>query len=81
VETGHEIVVLWGHTDWVRSVASLPDDKYIASGTRDTSNRIWDISIMISAHQGSITDAVALVDWVEIPALTENTLVGDHSGE
>jgi WD40 repeat protein len=41
VETGSDIATLWGHTDWVQSVAFSPDGKLLASGSADRTIILW----------------------------------------
>ena len=36
------VALLTGHTDWVYSVVFSPDGNTIASGSRDTTVRLWD---------------------------------------
>ena len=43
VETGTQIQVLTGHTDWVSSVAFSPDGKLLASGSGDQTIRLWNV--------------------------------------
>ncbi len=39
-----EIKVQLGHSSWVNSVAFSPDGKTIASGSRDTTMKVWSVS-------------------------------------
>ncbi len=41
-DTGEELNLLIGHTDGVSSVAFTPDNKLLASGSKDNSIRVWD---------------------------------------
>ena len=43
VETGTQIQVLTGHTNWVSSVAFSPDGKLLASGSYDNTIRLWNV--------------------------------------
>ena len=44
VNGGHELRVLQGHTNWVRSVAFNPDGRILASGSDDGSVRLWEVN-------------------------------------
>ncbi|MGB6298413.1 MAG: hypothetical protein WBF90_19825 [Rivularia sp. (in: cyanobacteria)] len=35
--------ILKGHTSWVRSVAWSPNNKYLMSGCKDETIKLWDI--------------------------------------
>lgn len=35
-------MTLYGHTDWVDSVTWSPDRRWIASGSRDQTIKVWD---------------------------------------
>lgn len=39
---GKEIATLLGHTDWIRSAQFSPDGKWIVTGSRDGTARLWD---------------------------------------
>ncbi|MCS7227404.1 MAG: hypothetical protein NZ839_00380, partial [Endomicrobia bacterium] len=42
VKTGRLIRTLEGHTGWVYSIVFGPDGKYLASGSRDGTVKLWD---------------------------------------
>ena len=42
---GQELQTLSGHSDWVRSVALIPDGKTIASASRDQTVKLWNLDI------------------------------------
>ena len=42
--TGEVIRALEGHGGWVNSVAWSPDGRRVATGSRDTTARIWDVA-------------------------------------
>lgn len=43
IDSHEKIASLQGHEDWVKSVAFHPTKRLLASGSRDTSVRIWDL--------------------------------------
>lgn len=47
---GYNFNTLKGHTDWVRSIAFSTDGQFIASGSDDSSVRIWDIEMGTTQH-------------------------------
>jgi WD40 repeat protein len=44
VATGREIATLKGHDNYVHAVAFAPDGKTLASGSRDKTIKIWDLT-------------------------------------
>ena len=60
--TSKEIALLTGHTGRVYSVAFSPDGKTIASGSEDTTIRMWDVKT--GKHRGTLKGHVEAVSLV-----------------
>ena len=55
----HPVATLEGHADWVRSVSFSPDGTLLASGSKDNTIRLWDVSsgqlkAILEGHAGWI---------------------------
>ena len=67
VQKGKQILVLYGHTELVRSVAFSPNGQWIASGSDDRTVRMWltetgqPIGLPLTRHTDSVT-SVAFLD-------------------
>ncbi len=63
VNSGNEIHILTGHTDWVNSVGFSSDGRWLASGSEDHSVRMWEIETMrqvktLTSHTRGVTRVI-----------------------
>jgi len=72
---------LKGHSDWVTSVAVSPNGRYIASGSRDETLRIYDAStglceriLAVSGHSARVTNVTFSPDGERIRTLQESSV-------
>ncbi len=70
-------VVLRGHTDEVLAVAVSPDGKRIASGSKDTTARIWNadgsgVAIVLAGHQKYVTSVAFSPDGKKLVTGSED---------
>jgi WD40 repeat protein/basic membrane lipoprotein Med (substrate-binding protein (PBP1-ABC) superfamily)/transcriptional regulator with XRE-family HTH domain len=61
-ETGQELLLLQGHTDWISSVAFSPDGTRLVSGSEDRTAIVWDAITArplatLRGHADQVTDA------------------------
>lgn len=54
---GRYVNTFRGHKDWIRSIAFSPDGRLIASGSDDSSVRIWDVETGTTQHTLTIERA------------------------
>jgi WD40 repeat protein len=89
LHSGEEKFTLWGHFDWVNTVAVTPNSKYVVSGSGDETLKVWDLQsgeekLTLSGHRFSV-NAVAITPNGKyvISGSSDSTLkVWDlHSGE
>ncbi len=43
LESLEEVTMLQGHSDYINSVAFSPDGKYLASGSKDKTIKLWNV--------------------------------------
>jgi WD40 repeat protein len=58
-------VVLADHQGWVTSVAFSPDDRWLATGSWDTTARLWDVSALLVPGETKALDAELQVEGAE----------------
>jgi WD40 repeat protein len=65
--TGKEVTVLGGHREAISSLACTPDGRFLLSGSKDKTIRVWDIAKALSfqaapRHSGSVQTIVPSAD-------------------
>jgi WD40 repeat protein len=86
----HRTVTVWhagelvreliGHTDWVLALAALDDGQRVASGSDDTTIRIWDLATgrcerVLEGHEGWVRALVVLGDGQRLASGSDDTTI------
>ena len=75
--TGSQVAILFGHTDWVRSLAFSSDGVSLVSGSHDNTVCLWDIQTggVVKTFQGH-------TDWVySVSISADNTTIASGSDD
>lgn len=73
---GDNFATFRGHMDWVRSVAFSPDGKLIASGSDDSSVRVWDAETGTTQHRLKTRSG-----WIYSVAISSRGIVAAGSND
>ncbi len=80
VESGEQDFALYGHRDWVASIAYSPNGRLIASGSGDRTIRIWDVAtkqpvLILAKHTDNVNGVCFTPDGLHLISVSSDQTI------